>query len=56
MLEGPRTADPWPPGRGRTATLTRWLWIDPTVGAATGTSPAGNLDDTRVRAAALALP
>ncbi|MGD0312440.1 MAG: M48 family metalloprotease [Acidimicrobiales bacterium] len=55
MLEGPRTADPWPPGRGRTATLTRWLWIDPTVGAATGTSPAGNLDDTRVRAAALAL-
>ena len=42
-------------GRGRIAALTRWLWIDPMVGAAPGESLEGNLDDTRVRAAALSL-
>ena len=45
----------WPPGNGRIAALTRWLWIDPMVGAAPGDSPEGNLDDTRVRAAAQSL-
>ncbi|HZM54997.1 MAG TPA: hypothetical protein VFC03_08240, partial [Acidimicrobiales bacterium] len=44
----------WPPGQGRTAQLTRWLWFDPMVGAA-GELVEGNLDDTRVRAAAQAL-
>lgn len=44
----------WPPGQGRTALLTRWLWFDPMVGAA-GELVEGNLDDTRVRAAAQAL-
>ena len=49
---GPPAA--WPPGEGRTAALTRWLWIDPVVGAAA--APAvGNLDDTRVRAEAQSL-
>ncbi len=43
---------PWPPGRGRTAALTRWLWIDPMVGAPANEPTEGNLDDTRVRAAA----
>lgn len=50
-------ADPpssWPPGRSRTAALTRWLWIDPVVGAPPA-APEGNLDDTRVRAEALSL-
>ena len=46
---------PWPPGRGRTAALTRWLWIDPMVGAPADVSTEGNLDDTRVRAAAQSL-
>ncbi len=55
MLEGPDRTAPWPPGRGRTAVLTRWLWIDPTVGRPTDISTEGNLDDTRVRAAAQAL-
>ncbi len=43
-------------GRSRTARLTRWLWIDPTADAA-GEDEAveGNLDDTRVRAAAQSL-
>jgi Zn-dependent protease with chaperone function len=54
-LEGSAAGEPWPPGRGRTAALTRWLWIDPTAGDAGGPAPVGNLDDTRVRAAALAL-
>jgi Zn-dependent protease with chaperone function len=44
----------WPPGTGLTAALTRWLWIDPMAGTS-GESMEGNLDDTRVRAAALAL-
>ncbi len=54
-LTVPSAARPWPPGTGRTAALTRWLWIDPMAGAPAGESPEGNLDDTRVRAAALAL-
>jgi len=45
----------WPPGTGRAAALTRWLWVDPMVGAPAGESVEGNLDDTRVRAAALSL-
>jgi heat shock protein HtpX len=55
MLEGPDRTGPWPPGRGRTAALTRWLWIDPMVGVPAGQSVEGNLDDTRVRAAAQSL-
>lgn len=55
MLEGPDRTAPWPPGRGRTAALTRWLWIDPLVGAPPTLSSEGNLDDTRVRAAAQSL-
>lgn len=55
MLEGPDHTAPWPPGRGRTGSVTRWLWIDPTVGVPSGQPVEGNLDDTRVRAAALAL-
>lgn len=55
MLEGPEHSASWPPGRGRTGSVTRWLWIDPMVGVPTGQSVEGNLDDTRVRAAALAL-
>jgi Zn-dependent protease with chaperone function len=55
MLEGSGVGEPWPPGRSRTAALTRWLWIDPTVGTGSGPPPTGNLDDTRVRVAALAL-
>jgi Zn-dependent protease with chaperone function len=46
-------ASPWPPGPGRSAGITRWLWIDPMVGARSE-SAEGNLDDTAVRAAALA--
>jgi len=50
------TADAvWPPVTGRVADLTRWLWVDPMAGAVTGGPSEGNLDDTRVRAAALAL-
>ena len=45
----------WPPGTGRSAPLTRWLWIDPMAGAPAGGPIEGNLDDTRVRAAAWAL-
>ena len=45
----------WPPGRGRVAALTRWLWVDPMAGSAGGESEVGNLDHTAVRAAALAL-
>jgi heat shock protein HtpX len=55
MLEGPDHLASWPPGRGRTGSVTRWLWIDPMVGVPTSQSVEGNLDDTRVRAAALAL-
>ena len=42
---------PWPPAGGRTAALTRWLWIDP---ALPGQDPTGHLDLPVVRAAALA--
>ncbi len=55
MLDTPGRATSWPPGHGRTAVLTRWLWIDPMVGTPPGQSAEGNLDDTRVRAAAQAL-
>lgn len=55
MLQGPARDTVWPPAPGRVAGLTRWLWVDPMVGSTDGGSPVGNLDDTRVRAAALAL-
>ncbi len=55
MVDRPASPSDWPPGRGRTAALTRWLWINPMVGAPPDESPEGNLDDTRVRAAALSL-
>jgi heat shock protein HtpX len=46
----------WPPTGGLIASLTRWLWIDPLAGSSAGSNEQiGNLDDTRVRAAALAL-
>lgn len=46
----------WPPRGGLIASLTRWLWIDPLAGPSVGSAEQmGNLDDTRVRAAALAL-
>jgi Zn-dependent protease with chaperone function len=49
------TPGSWPPGTGRTAVVTRWLWIDP-VPTTDAAGPAdGELDDTSVRAAALAL-
>ncbi|MHB1518533.1 MAG: M48 family metalloprotease [Acidimicrobiales bacterium] len=44
----------WPPSNRRTARLTRWLWVDPMAGTS-GEPAEGNLDDTRVRAQALAL-
>jgi Zn-dependent protease with chaperone function len=55
MVDHPVTSAAWPPNRGRTAALTRWLWIDPLAGSAPVDPIEGNLDDTRVRAAALAL-
>ena len=48
MRRGPRRP-------GRIAALTRWLWVDPMAGTRADESPEGNLDDTRVRAAALAI-
>jgi heat shock protein HtpX len=48
-------AGEWPPVAGRTAALTRWLWIDPGAHDMGPNGPIGNLDDTGVRAAALAL-
>ncbi len=54
MVDEPVAATSWPPAPGRVSALTRWLWIDPMAGVA-GESPEGNLDDTRVRAAALSL-
>ncbi len=53
MAEG--DAGSWPPGTTRMARLTRWLWIDPIAGSTPGTDGTGELDDTRVRAAALTL-
>jgi Zn-dependent protease with chaperone function len=55
MAEAPSDGRGWPPAPGHTAALTRWLWVDPMAGSAPDASPEGNLDDTRVRAAALAL-
>jgi Peptidase family M48 len=55
MVERPVAATPWPPGRGRTAALTRWLWIDPWGGHPVAGQTVGNLDDTRVRAEAQSL-
>ncbi len=54
MARESRPGASWPPGEGRTAALTRWLWIDPVVGAAVAPLD-GNLDDTRVRAEAQSL-
>jgi heat shock protein HtpX len=53
-MAGTRTGVGWPPGRGRTAALTRWLWIDPGPGGAS-VAAEGDLDDTRVRAEAQSL-
>ena len=55
MVSGQVAGGSWPPGRGRIAMLTRWLWIDPMVGSPTERPAEGNLDDTRVRAAAQSL-
>jgi len=55
MLEGQDRTASWPPGQGRIPPLSRWLWIDPMVGVTTDQPVEGNLDDTRVRAAALSL-
>jgi Zn-dependent protease with chaperone function len=48
-------APSWPPGTGRRAALTRWLWIDPTVPGDGDPAADGELDDPAVRAAALSL-
>lgn len=45
----------WPPGGGRLAALTRWLWINPMAGSTSAAPADGELDDTGVRAAALAM-
>jgi len=55
MLGSDARADGWPPSPGRVAALTRWLWVDPMAGSPFLESSDGNLDDTRVRAAALSL-
>jgi len=55
MVAGAAVPTGWPPAAGRVAALTRWLWIDPMAGDPTRAVAAGNLDDTRVRAAALEL-
>ena len=55
MVDRPWSPPEWPPGRSRTAALTRWLWFDPMAGISADESTEGNLDDTRVRAAALSL-
>jgi heat shock protein HtpX len=55
MASAPRSTGGWPPAAGRTAALTRWLWVDPMAGSSGEESVEGNLDDTRVRAAALSL-
>ena len=52
MAQGTDGLTSWPPTAGRTAALTRWLWIDPMVAAPPGESVEGNLNDTRVRAQA----
>jgi Zn-dependent protease with chaperone function len=55
MVEDAAPGAVWPPATGRVASLTRWLWVDPNAGDPAGGPTEGNLDDTRVRAAALAL-
>ncbi len=55
MLDGDAGAQAWPPAAGRMAALTRWLWVDPMAGSPRSEPSEGNLDDTRVRAAALSL-
>jgi len=55
MVASPVRTAAWPPAPGRVAALTRWLWVDPMAGPTAAESPEGNMDDTRVRAAALAL-
>jgi heat shock protein HtpX len=55
MVDGSIPSPAWPPGSGRTAALTRWTWIDPVVGAGSSAPVEGDLDDTRVRAAAISL-
>ena len=55
MASAPVPVASWPPSGGRVAALTRWLWVDPMAGPTSAESPEGNLDDTRVRAAALSL-
>jgi Zn-dependent protease with chaperone function len=55
MAGGLSDGGAWPPGTSRVASLTRWLWIDPMAGIPAGEPVDGNLDDTRVRAAAQAL-
>jgi Zn-dependent protease with chaperone function len=55
MVESTGGSSPWPPGNGRIAELTRWLWINPMAGTNTREVADGELDDTGVRAAALAL-
>jgi len=54
MAGEPNGHEGWPPGRGRMAASTRWLWIDPMVGIRGTVGLEGNLDATEVRAAALA--
>ena len=46
---------PGPRDGGGRPRLTRWLWVDPMVGVPADQSTEGNLDDTRVRAAAQSL-
>ena len=53
MVAGSTIGTGWPPAPGRVAALTRWLWVDPMAGASGDEWMEGNLDDTRVRAAAL---
>ena len=55
MANGEGAVGQWPPSLGRMAMLTRWLWIDPMAGAPARPPADGDLDDTRVRAAALSL-
>jgi Zn-dependent protease with chaperone function len=55
MADRPALPLRWPPGTGRVAALTRWLWIDPMAGSPPGRPAEGNLDDTQVRAEAQSL-
>ncbi len=55
MAESTGSSPPWPPGGGRISALTQWLWINPLAGSPSGPASEGDLDDTGVRAAALAL-